>query len=237
VELGIPTAVLACGGLVAWLLRARPWRETDTTRQLAWGVLAVIGLHSLLEYPLWYGPFQMATGLCLWLLWSSREPNDQDVPDGKKSRFAATMPRIVTSLVILAGLSYAAWDYRRISQIYLPLEKRALAYRDNTLDKLRSSWLFRDQVRFAELTITPLTRENAAWTHRTASDLLHYSPEPRVIEKLIESAVLLNRDEEALAYLARYRAAFPAEHARWAKGLAKPLGPDLRHEADAPSAR
>jgi hypothetical protein len=29
----------------------------------------VIVLHSLLEYPLWYGPFQMALGICLGLLW------------------------------------------------------------------------------------------------------------------------------------------------------------------------
>ena len=53
-----------------------------------------------------------------------------------------------------------------------------------------------------------------------ALELLHYSPEPRVIEKLIESAVMLGRDDEALQYLARYRAAFPQEHARWVQGNA-----------------
>jgi hypothetical protein len=37
-----------------------------------------------------------------------------------------------------------------------------------------------------------------------------------VVEKLIESAVLLGRDEEARFYLARYKAAYPQEHARWA---------------------
>ena len=69
VELGVPLALLVCGtGL--WLVwRAKPWRERDATRQLAWSVLAVIMLHSMLEYPLWYGPFQMAFGLCIGLLW------------------------------------------------------------------------------------------------------------------------------------------------------------------------
>ena len=43
----------------------------------------------------------------------------------------------------------------------------------------------------------------------------------RVIEKLIESAVLLGRDDEAALYLARYRAAFPKDHARWAGKNAK----------------
>jgi O-antigen polymerase len=37
-----------------------------------------------------------------------------------------------------------------------------------------------------------------------------------VIEKLIESAVLLQRDDEAKINLARYRAAFPEAHDRWA---------------------
>ena len=42
---------------------------------MAWAVLAVIGLHSLLEYPLWYGPFQIAFGLCLaWLWLTGRRP-------------------------------------------------------------------------------------------------------------------------------------------------------------------
>ena len=76
-------------------------------------------------------------------------------------------------------------------------------------------------MQFAELTTTPLDRSNAQWTFDTASALLHYSPEPRIIEKVIESAVMLGRDEEAMAHLARYRAAFPKEHAAWARGNAR----------------
>ena len=121
------------------------------------------------------------------------------------------------AIILIAFTAYVAWDYRRISQIYLPPESRAAAYRTDTLNKIRSSWLFADQVQFAELLITPLTPDNAAWTFDTAGRLLHYSPEPRVIQKLIESAVLLDKDDDALAYLARFRAAFPEEHKRWAK--------------------
>ena len=73
-ELGLPLALAVCGGGLWLVWRAKPWREADATRQLAWSVLAVILLHSLLEYPLWYGPFQMAFGLSLWLLWRSPAP-------------------------------------------------------------------------------------------------------------------------------------------------------------------
>ncbi len=206
VELGVPVAVLLCG-LVVWLVwRARPWRDTHPARQMVWAVLALILLHSMLEYPLWYGPFQIAAGLCLWLLWPTP--------------WTTRSPRIVAALaavLLLMGVAYAAWDYRRVSQIYLSLDMRAPDYRDNTLEKIRGSWLFRNQARFAELTTTELNPANAAYVNALARELLHFSPEARVVEKLIESAVMLGRDDEALVYLARYRAAFAVEHARWAK--------------------
>jgi hypothetical protein len=216
VELGVPVALTVCG-VASWVIwRARPWRETDATRQMAWGVLMVIMLHCMLEYPLWYGPFQIAVGLCLWMLW----PTSQNQVSGIK-RDTRLVSIVLTGLaaIFLLGVSYAAWDYRRVSQIYLAPQARDPAYRTGTLDKIRGSWLFRNQVRFAELTTTPLTRDTAQWTFDTAMALLHYSPEPRVIEKVIESAVMLGRDDEALRHLARYRAAFPKNHALWRDAL------------------
>lgn len=229
VELGVPVAVAICGAL-GWLVwRARPWREQNPVRQTAWGVLAVIGLHSLLEYPLWYGPFQIAAGLCAWLLFAGWR-TEQPLPDGLDGKFKQKMPfaqylRALAAIIMIVILAFIAISYHRVSQIYLAPDKRSAAYREDTLDKVRGSWLFRDQVRFAELSLTPLTPDNAAALHDLAKGLLHYSPEPRVIEKLIESAVMLGREDEALQYLARYRAAFPQEHARWVQKNAAPRMP------------
>ena len=226
VELGIPAAIAICGGL-GWLVwRARPWHEKDPVRQMAWSVLAVIGLHSLLEYPLWYGPFQMAAVLAAWLLLAPRQavnaPNQEFQAIFKKnSRFTQFM-RALIAITLIATLAAVATSYYRVSQIYLLPEKRSAAYRDDTLDKLRSNRLFGEQVRFAELSITPLRLNNAAWIYPMAVQLLHYSPEPRVIEKVIESAVMLGHEADALHYLARYRAAFPKEHAQWAEKNAPP---------------
>lgn len=221
VELGIPLAVAVCGG-AGWIVwHAGPWRETDPTRQMAWAVLAVIMLHSMLEYPLWYGPFQMAFGLCVWMLWPApREPATGSRPYAR----AAAAIRLVGATALLAAVAYAAWDYHRISQLYLAPQARDPAYRNDTLNKVRGSWLFRNQVEFAELTTTSLRPGNAQWTFDTATALLHYSPEPRVIEKVIESAVMLGHDEEALLHLVRYRAAFPGDYKKWrhANGLAGP---------------
>jgi len=224
VELGVPASLLICGGFMWWAVRQKPWAERDPTRQLAWAVTALILLHSMLEYPLWYGPFQMAFGICILLLRHQKLPEEAENSPKKAFKWPlAQILRALTAIILIVSSSYAAWDYRRISQIYLPPESRAAAYRTDTLNKIRSSWLFADQVQFAELLTTPLTRANAEWTFDTAAQLLHYSPEPRVIEKLIESAVLLGNDDEALAYLARYRAAFPEEHKLWAKAQSTPL--------------
>jgi O-antigen ligase len=206
VELGIPAALLICGGFGWLILAARPWRETDPARIMVWGLLGAIVLHSLLEYPLWYGPFQLVFGLCLGFLW----------PGSQKTRLKRNAgPSLAAAAVLMVAVGYAAWDYTRISQIYLARDERLPAWRDDTLTKLRGSWLFANQVKFAKLMLTPVSTANAAEVHSLAQHLLHFSPEPRVIAKLIDSAMLLGLNDEALAQAVRFRRAFPREYARW----------------------
>ena len=228
VELGVPVALLVCGTGLWLVLHAKPWRERDATRQMAWSVLALIMLHSMLEYPLWYGPFQMAFGLCIGLLWqrpatAAAPPLANSVYQPIKipsNRPLALVLCALLAIITVVFVAYAAWDYHRVSQIYLPPEDRSPAYRSNTLAKIQGSWLFQHQVRFAELTTTPLTPDNASKINALALELLHFSPEARVAEKVIDSARLLGRLDEARYFEARYRAAFPQEHAKWVAAIA-----------------
>lgn len=209
VELGLPASILACL-LLGWFVAVRaPWREADDARRLAWAVLTALGIHSLFEYPLWYGPFLMACCLCLWFLWT---PSHERFKTG-----GLRWPGAAAGLVLGGAVLLYGWQYRIVSQIYLPAERRWSEYRENTLEKSRGVWAFRDQLLFAELTTTPLTAANAAWTFDAAHHLLHFSPEPRVIEKLIESAIVLKRDDVAAFHMQRYRAAFPRDYERWLK--------------------
>ena len=214
VEFGIPAALLVCGTAVGLAWRMQPWRERHPTRQLAWALLAVILLHSLLEYPLWYGPFQTAAALCVWLLWWV--PHDPDQPQTYKP-FSPLAPYlyVLLAILIIAYGAVAAWQYQIASQIYLDPEHRASAYRTNTLQKIRGVWLYQDSVRFAELTTTDLDASNAAYIHALAKEMLHFSPEARVVELLLESARLLGRDDEVAFYAARFQAAFPKDYAAW----------------------
>ena len=104
-----------------------------------------------------------------------------------------------------------------MSQLYLTPQARNPIYREDTATKVGGSGLFPDQVHFAYVTTVPVTRANAGALYPMAEQLLHYSPEPHVVEKLIESAALLGRDDVAAAHIRRYRAAFPEEYAAWSR--------------------
>ncbi len=240
VELGVPFALLVCG-VGFWLVwSGQFWRERDAARQMAWGVLAVIFLHSLLEYPLWYGPFQIAGWLCVALLVSVQcdlnpsgglklpRPSSKSEIRPSKQEISQYVPVYVayTAMFIIAIVVWVSWDYYRVSQIYLAPGSRASFLRDNTLEKVKTVVWFENQVKFAELTITPVTVDNAAQMNALALSLLHFSPEAKVAIKLIESAIVLKNDEQARFFALRLKAAFPADYAVWAKGRPWSSGPD-----------
>jgi O-antigen ligase len=209
VTLGVPATAVICV-LILWLIwRARPWRDTDPARQLAWGVLLVIGIHSLVEYPLWYAPFQIGALLCLWLLGATRRGAD----DAALPRWR--WPCGALALMMLAFIGYASWDYWRIGQLFLAEGQRAPQFIHNPMGQAKRSWLFAGIVRFADVTTRPITRQNAAALLPEAIQALHFSPEPRVIEKVLASAALLGDDDVMTEQLARFKAAFPAEHRAW----------------------
>lgn len=216
VEFGIPAALGFCI-LVIWLIwKGRPWKETRSDRQLAWGILLVIGIHSMLEYPLWYGPFFMTALICIAIL-------SADL--WKKWFFTTAVPTQIAILLgvrgfaalLLVSTAFVAFDYHRVSQIYLQPEQRSSWYAADPLAAAKQSLLFQDHAKFAELQITPLSRETAPRVLELASELVHWSPEPRIIEKLIESAVMMQRDDLAMFHLQRFRTAYPQAYALWVK--------------------
>lgn len=216
VELGLPAAVLLCAAVAGWVLWSRPWREVRPERQLAWGLLALIGLHSMLEYPLWYGPFQLvALFAVLVLAWPQGAAQPGQGPAHARRVWPLAGVLGAAAVLVWGVCALAVWDYFRVSQLYKANTARAAAYRDNVQAKVTHSVLFTSQLQFAQLTTTPLTRANAPALNRLAKDLLHYSPEPRVIQIVIESAVMLGRDDEAAFHLKRYRLAYPKDYARW----------------------
>lgn len=224
VELGMPAAVLVCAVFLWWVWRNRPWSEGEPSRQLMWGVLAMIGLHSLLEYPLWYAHFQMAAGLAWGVLAAMRsgglpcrgQGGNRAIPDGPDTR-VLWFQRVLAGLM-LAGLGYASFDFVRVTQLYLLPEDRVWPFRVKTQEQAARSFLYRNAVEFARISTTEITPEKAPQQLAQAQRLMHYSPEPRVIIRMIECLQVLGRQAEADAQAAHFRQVYPDDYARWKRG-------------------
>jgi hypothetical protein len=183
-------------------------------------IVFLVAVHSMLEYPLWYGPFQIAFGVSLGWLMVNEKAATATEPGLERGTVLAL------AILLSAATAYAAWDYTRVSQIYLPPQQRLSPWRDDTLAKVRRSWLFSGQARFADLTLATPQRDNAEWMYPLSLEVLHYSPEPRVIERAIESATHLGHVDQAVLLLARYRAAFPRDYEAWRQAQKMPQLPE-----------
>lgn len=128
VELGLPLALLVLA-LLTWGLvcigrqARRVPGEAAITRRMVLAFVLMIGLHSLLEYPLWYAYFLLPTA---WMAGFGLGRG------GTAPRTAAARPRapaLVVPATALALTLYAAWDYARVAAIFsaggdAPLEAR-----------------------------------------------------------------------------------------------------------------
>jgi hypothetical protein len=104
---------------------------------------------------------------------------------------------MLVAALLFIGCLYAAWDFNRVGQIYRQAASRDAAYKDNPLHHAKQSWLFKNQADFAEVTTQAVTADNAAELHPQALRLMHYSPEARVVQRVIDSGKLLGHDKEA----------------------------------------
>lgn len=213
-EFGIPVAGLMMSGLLFLVYRLKPWVSIDGNEQLAWGIIAIVGLHSLLEYPLWFGNFQTLIAFSVWLLWPSIRAKFSP-KNGSNLSVIAYKTRITWLVVAFTFMVGSTWDYIRVTQLYLPYSERIAKFQDGTLEKVYRSLLFRDQVLFAQVAASEPRAENAAVVLQAALQVLHISPEPKIIERVIVSANLIGRADLVHAHMLRYAAAWPDAYSVW----------------------
>lgn len=158
VEMGLPLGLVTLALLAAGLWRAFAGavRGSAATRCAAM-LVAMIGLHSQFEYPLWYAyfllPAALAYGLCRARVGESEKPSAATraaVPPeaGIRRPMLAAVGVIVAALVPLVVA-----DYLRIVHIYAP-PAGAASLDDRILSGQRSP-LFALQADYAEATVQP----------------------------------------------------------------------------------
>lgn len=126
VEMGVPLATLVMGLLLyglwrAWVnCRTAPLGHQPTVRAALVMVL-MMGIHSLLEYPLWYAYFLLPTAFAFGTALSSgrspdKAPVARDLVAGRRLTLAL---RIGGALMVLGGV-FAVYDYSRVVSIFAP---------------------------------------------------------------------------------------------------------------------
>ncbi|MEJ6006213.1 Wzy polymerase domain-containing protein [Paucibacter sp. AS339] len=199
VELGLPLS-LSILALLAWSLwqalrmSMRAEGVDAVARRSAFMLVLMIGLHSLLEYPLWYAYFLLPTAFAFGLaLGSEREA-------ASAGSAVASWTWWTGGALMLAGSLLTVRDYLRVVEIYVP-SAHAPALTKRIADG-QATLLFSSQADYAAATSLPPGPEALAATQRTAHNLidarlmmawaksLHASGEPDkaryVVERLRE---------------------------------------------------
>ncbi|WP_310737663.1 Wzy polymerase domain-containing protein [Mitsuaria sp. WAJ17] len=184
VEMGWPLGLLMLGGL-AWLLwlalrAARQARgAVALQRRCALMVVLMIGLHSMLEYPLWYLYFLLPTAFALGLALAAPEgqdltPSEQDLTPSVMTPAAGTALRQhllqVAGALMIAGAAFAGWDYLHIVDIYRSGPR--MAPLDERIARGQRSLLFSASADYAAATVPAPSRATLDAARRTGHNLI-----------------------------------------------------------------
>jgi hypothetical protein len=197
VELGLPWALSVMGLLLwsGWRLLVGALRadtpELQRQRRAMGMLVLMIGVHSLLEYPLWYAYFLLPAVFAFGLGLPEAEPQA-----GGARASPVLVPLLgLAGALLVTGSAYAYWDYGRITAIYAPgVDAAPLPER---IARGQRSWLFAHHADYAAATSLEPGPEALAAARRTAFSLI----DARLLKHWSQSLAQTG-DVEAARYLA-----------------------------------
>ncbi|MDE1955855.1 MAG: O-antigen ligase C-terminal domain-containing protein [Betaproteobacteria bacterium] len=215
---------------LAWLWRVSgAWRRgasgADARRAVLAPLLgcAFLGLHSLVEYPLWYAYFLLDFAFLLgWAEGAAQPPAAAGPARAAPARPSARAPALLAAAAALALTAKAQIDYVRTSMIYAADDAGGVVLRRLAM---REDWFFLPLAQFPEAAaILPAPGDDPA---RLLDELAllerssHVWGDPQLLSRRMIVLLRLGREQEALD-LARYTA-----HAFWlyAPQTARAFGP------------
>jgi Virulence factor membrane-bound polymerase, C-terminal/O-Antigen ligase/Protein glycosylation ligase len=140
VELGVPLALLVLGllGWSLWRAARLAWRASDVglgvAQRCACLMVCMIGLHSLVEYPLWYSYFLLPAAWAWGFALGPSPPVPRPPWRGATASGApVSYPLAAAAVLMFVGTLLAVVDYTRVVRIFragpdaAPLEERIRA--------------------------------------------------------------------------------------------------------------
>jgi lysylphosphatidylglycerol synthetase-like protein (DUF2156 family) len=199
------------------LVRAR--RQLTAADSLMLVVIALIGTHSMLEYPLWYVqflmPFCLAMGLLVRPEWAKRAP-----------ALPLRLPLLAAATGILAAAAILFIDYRSLDRLaWMEIFRQNMAMtptpevRARVGEALADVRLFRVKAEFIAALSEPIAADELPRRIAATERLLAANPQPAEVVRRIALAVLDDDPDTARLHLRRLFAFFP----RFADGSVRTL--------------
>jgi len=217
-ETGIAGLLCVAIPLASWLWRTS-WRNLDPERCWAIGVLAVVGLHSMVEFPLWHANF---LGMFA-LIFGVASPGGAAVEPTR-------LRRGLILVVVLAGILTArgVWsDYRAFERWYLAVEAKSLRGEitdKNDLDdlmELREDSLFGPYFERIASEAIALDEDDLGDKLALNTHVMRAYPMPSVILRQVALLALSGRDAEAMRLLRAAIRVYPEQTRQWLPMLEK----------------
>jgi len=217
-ETGIAGLLCVAIPLASWLWRT-PWRNLHPERCWAIGVLAVVGLHSMVEFPLWHANF---LGMFA-LLFGIASPGGVVVEPTR-------LRRGLVLVLVLAGILTArgVWsDYRSFERWYLALEAKSARGEIpgksdlESLMDLREDSLFGPYFERIASEAIALDEDDLGDKLALNSQVMRAYPMPSVVLRQIALLALSGRDAEAMRTLRAATRVYPEWTRQWLPTLEK----------------
>jgi hypothetical protein len=220
-ETGILGLLCVAIPLVSWFWRM-PWRSLTPERCWMIGVLAVIGLHSMVEFPLWHANF---LGMFALLFGAASSGGATVAP--------TRLRRGLVLLVVLAGglTARGVWsDYRSFERWYLAVETKVARGETpgssdlDDLMKLREGSLFGPYFERIASEAIAIDEEDLGDKLALNTQVMRAYPMPSVVLRQIALLALSGRDADAVRTLRAATTVYPRWTREWLQTLEKLAG-------------
>lgn len=212
-ETGVIGVMLFLLPLAAWaavVLRTRP----DARQWWLLATLAVFGIHSMLEYPLWYAYF---LGIAALLLGLGGGP--VFVPR------LARIGRVFAATVIVVGaynLTILWTDYRQFEGLFRPSSDQfRRADFPAVMTRLHQNALLAPYVELFTAFPSAVAEQNLPGRLLLNERVIRFTPVPALLYRQVLLLALAGRAPEAQALLGRVRYAYPAAPPEFERDLAR----------------
>jgi O-antigen ligase len=231
-EFGWPAAIASSAAAIWWASRQLRARLATPGTALTWVLLAVLAIHSLLEYPLWHLYFAIPASL----LFALGEPELRGawVVDLRR-----ILPAAGLAMLVMVGAFHLEYD--AVAAAGGPYWLEALHIRHRTQDDamavlaVDNSPLFQPEVDRLLVDLKRPPGDPANGPVDRSARLLRLLPAPEVISQYVVQLARAGRIDEAIAHAARLRVFAGArydDYRDWILDQTRDLGPQtapLRH--------